>query len=216
VVDRFRVTDGDDEYIFYKDGEHDFTLGHGDMVVRASDYDALAAELAISRRMHDETSVKWQTRVDQCDALEADLTASRIENAHHSRVSAALQMRAELAETRIAALEAALKDSRYLLGLTVTLDDPDGVDIDTFFDNVTTRIDEFLPDNDSLCCSALETKPLKCAQCVYDVRNPGVCEICGAQSSAKETPDARFYCPHGVEWCNECDECAPVPTMETP
>jgi hypothetical protein len=64
--------------------------------------------------------------------------------------------RAELI-ARCEALEAALKDSRYLLGLTVTLDDPDGIDIDTFFDKVTTRIDELLPDNDSLHCFALET-----------------------------------------------------------
>jgi hypothetical protein len=44
-------------------------------VVAQADYDAVVAELraqlAESRRMHDETSVKWQTRVDRCDALEA-------------------------------------------------------------------------------------------------------------------------------------------------
>jgi hypothetical protein len=42
-------------------------------VVAQADYDALSAQLAESRRMHDETSVKWQMRVDQCDALEAEL-----------------------------------------------------------------------------------------------------------------------------------------------
>lgn len=57
-----------------------------------------------------------------------------------------------------AKLEAALRDARYLLGLTVTLDDPDNVDIDTFFDQVTERIDALLPENDSLKCSALETE----------------------------------------------------------
>jgi hypothetical protein len=38
----------------------------------AAERDRLKAELANSRRMHNETSVKWQTRVDQCDALAAD------------------------------------------------------------------------------------------------------------------------------------------------
>jgi hypothetical protein len=40
-------------------------------------YTAVAAELARSRRMHDETSVKWQTRVDQCDALAAELAGCK-------------------------------------------------------------------------------------------------------------------------------------------
>lgn len=48
--------------------------------------------------------------IDQRDTLAASLDASRIETAHHSRVSAGLQMRAELAESRIAAIEAALRE----------------------------------------------------------------------------------------------------------
>jgi hypothetical protein len=48
---------------------------------------------------------------------------------------------------RIAHLEAALKDARYLLDYTVTLDGPD--DVGEFFDRVTDRIDELLPGNDS-------------------------------------------------------------------
>jgi len=59
-------------------------------------------------------------------------------------------------KVRIAQLEAALKDARYLLGYTVTLDGPD--DVDTFFDQVTDRIDELLPENDSTQRATLETK----------------------------------------------------------
>jgi hypothetical protein len=41
-------------------------------------------------------------------------------------------------------LEAALKDARYLLGLVLTLDDPDDIDIDTVFDETVSRIDVLL------------------------------------------------------------------------
>lgn len=45
----------------------------------------------------------------QVVTLAAELANARIETAHHSRVSAGLQMRAEMAEDRIRALEAKLR-----------------------------------------------------------------------------------------------------------
>ena len=52
MVERYRVTDDDAGYCFYKGDRYDLTLGHGDIVILATEYDALAAELrlAISAR----------------------------------------------------------------------------------------------------------------------------------------------------------------------
>ena len=59
-------------------------------------------------------------------------------------------------KARVAKLEAALKDARYLLGYVVTLDGPD--DVDAFFNQVTDRIDGLLPGNDSTQRATLETR----------------------------------------------------------
>jgi hypothetical protein len=69
-------------------------------VVAQADYENLDA-------VHLEQSAA-QARVGI--ALAAELQASRIETAHHSRVSAGLQLRAELAESRATALAALLHD----------------------------------------------------------------------------------------------------------
>ena len=68
----------------------------------------LEAQLAESRRKHDETSIKWQTRVDQCDALEAELAAEKQFRALERQV---------LVESanRIVALEADLAFQKDLL-----------------------------------------------------------------------------------------------------
>jgi hypothetical protein len=65
-------------------------------VVAQGDYDALAAELRIA--------------VSARDYANDMLDSARIETAHHSRVSAGLQLRAELAESRATALAALLRD----------------------------------------------------------------------------------------------------------
>jgi hypothetical protein len=65
----------------------------------------LEAQLAESRRKHDETSIKWQTRVDQCDALEAELTNYKA----NARSADALEEQLERKYARIALLETALK-----------------------------------------------------------------------------------------------------------
>jgi hypothetical protein len=55
---------------------------------------ALETELARWKQEHD-------SQAEVLSGLDAELQASRIETAHHSRVSAGLQMRAELAETAL-------------------------------------------------------------------------------------------------------------------